>query len=100
MQEGVAMRWSLFTLWFASLSLAHAAPGPAQCTALANLPEFPITPTRITLTQFNEATATLPAHCRVQGILEERTDELAAIITATTILSIITMPIAISLVLG
>ena len=66
------MRWSLFVLWFAFLSLANAAPGPAQCTALANLPEFPVTPTRITLTQFNDATATLPAHCRVQGIMEER----------------------------
>ena len=50
-----------------------AAPGAAECTALANLQEFPVDPTRITLTQFNEASATLPAHCRVQGIMEERT---------------------------
>lgn len=53
--------------------LAQAAPGPAECTALAGLQEFPVTPTRVTLTQFIEATATLPAHCRVQGIMEERT---------------------------
>ena len=52
--------------------LVQAAPGPAECTALAGLQEFPVTPTRITLTQFIEATATLPAHCRVQGIMEER----------------------------
>jgi feruloyl esterase len=51
---------------------AQAAPGPAECTALAGLQEFPVQPTRITLTQFNEASATLPAHCRVQGIMEER----------------------------
>ncbi len=50
-----------------------AAPGPAECTALAGLQEFPVQPTRITLTQFNAATASLPAHCRVQGIMEERT---------------------------
>ena len=49
-----------------------AAPGPAECTALAGLQEFPVDPTRITLTQFTAATATLPAHCRVEGIMEER----------------------------
>jgi feruloyl esterase len=64
---------------FAFPLLAQAAPGAAECTALADLQKFPIYPTRITLTQFNEAGATsangvpLPAHCRVQGIMEERT---------------------------
>jgi feruloyl esterase len=53
--------------------LAQAAPGAAECTALADLQKFPVYPTRITLAQFVEATATLPAHCRVQGIMEERT---------------------------
>jgi Tannase and feruloyl esterase len=65
---GAAAAWLL-----AFPALAQAAPGPAECTALANLQQFPITPTRVTLTQFNDATATLPAHCRVQGIMEERT---------------------------
>jgi hypothetical protein len=54
-------------------ALAHAAPGPAECTALANLQKFPSEPTRITLTQFNDATATLSVPCRVEGIMEERT---------------------------
>ena len=56
-----------------------SAPGPAQCIALAGLQEFPVFPTQITLTQFLEDGAAsangvpLPAHCRVQGIMEERT---------------------------
>jgi feruloyl esterase len=59
-------------------ALAQGVPGPAECTALAGLQDFPVEPTRITLTQFlnaGEASAggvPLPAHCRVQGIMEER----------------------------
>ena len=58
--------------------LAQAAPGAAECTALAGLQKFPIEPTRITETRFfiaGEASANgvpLPAHCRVQGVMEER----------------------------
>jgi feruloyl esterase len=66
---GLAAAWALA---FPALAQT-AAPGAAECTALAGLQKFPVEPTRITLTQFNEASATLPAHCRVQGIMEERT---------------------------
>ncbi len=58
---------------FAFPLLAQASPGPAECTALAGLQEFPVAPTTITRAQFVEASATLPAHCRVQGIMEART---------------------------
>ncbi len=54
------------------------SPGVA-CSALATLTGFPIKPTgseggtTITLAQLNPATATLPEHCQIQGILRVRT---------------------------
>jgi hypothetical protein len=56
------------------------ASGPAiSCASLAHLAGFPINPTGseggtvITLAQLNPATATLPEHCQIQGILRSRT---------------------------
>ena len=56
------------------------ATGPAvTCASLANLVNFPIKPngpdggTTITLAQLNPATATLPEHCQIQGLLQART---------------------------
>ena len=77
---------------------ANAQSDPATaCTNLANLTKFPVTPTRITLVQFNppgttSATSTLaaiyhmlkdgtkyqansvwlPSHCQIRGIINER----------------------------
>jgi len=50
----------------------------AACANLANITEFPVTPTQITLAQFNPAGTTLanrirlPAHCQVQGVINRR----------------------------
>jgi feruloyl esterase len=77
---------------------ASVRPDPATaCTKLATLTHFPVTPTRITLAQFNPPSTTiyemlkalyhvlrngetyqanrgwLPGHCQVQGIINERT---------------------------
>ena len=56
------------------------ATGPAvTCASLASLVNFPIQPTgseggtTITLAQLNPATATLPEHCQIQGIMRSRT---------------------------
>ena len=56
------------------------ATGPAvTCASLATLVNFPIKPTgseggtTITLAQLNPATATLPEHCQIQGMLRART---------------------------
>jgi hypothetical protein len=61
------------------------ATGPAvTCASLATLVKFPIKPTEITptesaggttitLAQLNPATATLPEHCQIQGLLRART---------------------------
>ena len=56
------------------------ATGPAvTCVSLATLVNFPIKPTgseggtTITLAQLNPATATLPEHCQIQGMLRART---------------------------
>ena len=61
------------------------ATGPAvTCASLASLAGFPIKPTAITptetaagttitLAQLNPATATLPEHCQIQGLLRART---------------------------
>jgi hypothetical protein len=64
--------------------LGGLAPQPSQaatvdpataCANLANIDpiKFPVTPIQITLTKFNTATATLPDHCQVQGIINSRT---------------------------
>ena len=51
----------------------------AACQKLARLTSLPVSPTQITLTQFNPAGSTsangiaLPAHCQVQGIIHKRT---------------------------
>jgi hypothetical protein len=75
----IASSWRLHALAACLLvPLPGFALGPAECTALANLQEFPQDPTQITLTQFVAAGAEtangvpLPAHCRVQGIAEAR----------------------------
>ena len=61
-------------------SFAQAAPdAAAACAKLSSVTNFPVTPTQITLAQFNPAgTATiggvaLPDHCQVQGIINKRT---------------------------
>jgi len=57
---------------------AASDPGLA-CASLANLVNFPVTPTQITSAQFNQAGAVsanglpLPAHCQVDGIINKRT---------------------------
>ena len=49
------------------------APGkPVACEDLANLPGFPVPNTQITSAILNAATATLPAHCQVDGIINTR----------------------------
>ncbi len=65
--------------------LIERATGPAvTCASLATLAGFPIKPTAITptesaagttitLAQLNPATATLPEHCQIQGLLRART---------------------------
>ena len=57
---------------------AFSDPG-AACASLANLANFPVTPTQITSAQFNQAGAVsanglpLPAHGQVDGIINKRT---------------------------
>jgi Tannase and feruloyl esterase len=60
--------------------VVERATGPAvSCASLAHLTNFPIRPTGseggtvITLAQLNPATATLPEHCQIQGIMRSRT---------------------------
>jgi pimeloyl-ACP methyl ester carboxylesterase len=59
--------------------VANAQSDPVTaCANLANFTEFPVTPTQITLVQFNSTGTTsaagvpLPGHCQVQGIINER----------------------------
>jgi hypothetical protein len=59
---------------------ATASSDPAAaCLSLANLTNFPITPTQITSAKFNPAGTVsangvlLPAHCQVDGIVNKRT---------------------------
>jgi feruloyl esterase len=61
-------------------SAATAASDPAAaCVSLANLANFPVTPTQITSAQFNPAGTVsangvpLPAHCQIDGIINKRT---------------------------
>jgi len=60
--------------------VVERATGPAvSCASLAHLVNFPIESTgseggtTITLAQLNPATATLPEHCQIQGVLRSRT---------------------------
>ena len=63
----------------AKLVVERATTPAMACAALANLAKFPIKAagsqggTVITLAQLNPATATLPEHCQVQGLLQSRT---------------------------
>jgi feruloyl esterase len=63
----------------ARLVVAKAMQPAISCASLASLSHFPITPkdsqggTTITLAQLNPATATLPEHCQIQGILRAYT---------------------------
>ena len=103
------VRWGLIIIWVIASFLtcvslagfgtqtANAQSDPATaCTNLANLTNFPVTPTRITLVRFNPPSTTiyemlkavyhmlrngtmyqanriwLPSHCQVQGIINER----------------------------
>ena len=60
-------------------SLAENADPAAACQKLATLTSFPVSPTQITLANFNLAGATsangktLLANCQVQGIINKRT---------------------------
>jgi Tannase and feruloyl esterase len=48
-------------------------PGKSvACEGLANLTDFPVPNTQITSAVLNAATATLPAHCQVDGIINAR----------------------------
>ena len=73
MSKNVAWRPIAAACLVSTPMLPALAAGPAECVALAGAQEFPVDPTRITMAQWVEATATLPAHCRVQGVMEERT---------------------------
>jgi Tannase and feruloyl esterase len=60
-------------------SAATAESDPATaCVSLANLTNFPVTPTQITSAQFNPAGTVsangvpLPAHCQIDGIINKR----------------------------
>jgi feruloyl esterase len=64
-------------LGFAAIGTSIVPPGsppgtPTACAALMNLTNFPVPNTQITLAQVNSATATLPAHCQVNGIINQR----------------------------
>jgi hypothetical protein len=61
-------------------SAATAQSDPAAaCASLANLTNFPVTPTQIMTAQFNPAGTVsangvpLPAHCQIDGIINKRT---------------------------
>src|SRR5262244_3556549 len=54
-------------------------PDPATaCANIANLTDFPVTPTQITLAKWNPSGTTtangvsLPDHCQIQGIINQR----------------------------
>jgi hypothetical protein len=63
----------------ATVSAAENIDPAATCQKLGSMTSFPVSPTRITLAKFNPAGSTsangtsLPAHCQVQGIINERT---------------------------
>jgi feruloyl esterase len=60
-------------------SVQSNRPDPATaCANIANLTNFPVTPTQITLAKWNPSGTTtangvpLPDHCQVQGIINQR----------------------------
>jgi pimeloyl-ACP methyl ester carboxylesterase len=56
-----------------SITPPGTTPGkPVACEDLANLTGFPVPNTQITSAVLNAATATLPAHCQVDGIINAR----------------------------
>jgi feruloyl esterase len=63
----------------ARLVVERATKPAVTCASLATLTSFPIQPTgsaggtTITMAQLNPATATLPEHCQIQGLLRART---------------------------
>jgi hypothetical protein len=63
----------------ARLVIERATQPAVTCASLATLAGFPIKSagseggTTITLAQLNPATATLPEHCQIQGVLQART---------------------------
>jgi feruloyl esterase len=63
----------------ARLVIERATKPAVTCASLATLVDFPVKPagsaggTTITLAQLNPATATLPEHCQIQGLLQART---------------------------
>jgi len=63
----------------ARLVIERATNPTVTCASLASLSGFPIQPTAseggtvITLAQLNPATATLPEHCQIQGVMQTRT---------------------------
>ena len=63
----------------AQLVIERATQPAVTCASLATLAGFPIKPggsvggTTVTLAQLNPATATLPEHCQIQGLLQSRT---------------------------
>jgi pimeloyl-ACP methyl ester carboxylesterase len=65
------------TLGFAAVGTSIVPPGtpagtPVACENLMNLSGFPVPNTQITSAVLNAATATLPAHCQVDGIIDAR----------------------------
>lgn len=69
---------SLVSLGASSLPTNRPDPETA-CANLANLTDFPVTPTQITLAKWNPSGTTmannvpLPDHCQIQGIIQSRT---------------------------
>jgi hypothetical protein len=64
-------------LGFGAVGTSIVPPGttpgkPVACEDLAHLTGFPVPNTQITSAVLNAATATLPAHCRVDGIINAR----------------------------
>lgn len=62
---------------FAAVGSSIVAPGtpagtPVACEDLSGLTNFPVPNTQITAAQTNAATTTLPAHCRIDGVVNMR----------------------------
>ena len=62
----------------AGLAATASSDPAAACVSLANLTNFPVTPTQITSAQFNPAGTMsangvpLPAHCQIDGVINKR----------------------------
>jgi hypothetical protein len=77
--ESILIGVSLAALGVPAGSAATAQSDPAAaCASLANLTNFPVSPTQITTAQFNPAGTVsangvpLPAHCQIDGIINKR----------------------------